>query len=101
MANEILLLEYTAPKGGEDSSIGGRLVTSQFLDYGALSAQVNASTSYVIIKNLGSTVAAIKQGDSTVSAALNTDGNDQLVAGEKSDPFPVSSGLDYFDNATS
>lgn len=101
MANEIVIEEYADPVVGLHSSIGGRLVTSQYVDYGSLSSEISADAKYVIVKNKGSSEAAIKQGGSTVSAALNTAGNISLAAGEKSDPLPVSEGLRYIDNATS
>lgn len=101
MANEIVIEEYALPPSGPQSSIGGRLVTSQYVDYGSLSAAMDDATDYVIVRNNGASLAAIKFGNSAVSAALNTAGNISLRAGENSDPYPISSGVDYMDNATS
>ena len=101
MANEIVICEYAEPPVGHHSSIGGRLITSQYLDYGELSAAMNERTKYVIVHNKGATEAAVKQGDSAVSAELNTAGNIPLPAGEKTDPLPISPSNNYIDNATS
>lgn len=100
MANEICIEEWTKPAYGYGSSIGGKLVTTQFIDYGALSAQLNSETDYVVVQNLGASTAYIKQGGSSVSAAVDTAGSLPLAAGTRSDPLPASPGLDYIDNAT-
>lgn len=97
MADEVIIIEMKKPREGEKSSVAGDIVTTQVLDIAAQSAQFNAATEVIVIQSKGVGFWA-KIGDSTVSAAADTDGNFWVPADTKSDPYPIT-GLKYLDTA--
>lgn len=99
MANEIVIYELRDIPAGNHSSLFSNPVTTQYVDYGALSSEFNADTRAIRVKNVGLTTAFYKLGDSSVSAAANTAGNMVLAAGEVEDIW-IGRGLRYLDNAT-
>ena len=97
MADEVIITEYKQPASGNNSSIGGDIITTQVLDIAVQSAQLDSATDYIIIQSKG-TGFWYKVGDTTVSAAADTDGNSWLPADQKSDPYPVNQST-YIDTA--
>lgn len=97
MANEVVIGEFKIPEGGLNSSVLGKMVTSQIIDAGSRSAEINSNTKMITITAKGAGF-WLKQGNSDVSAAANIDGNiwlpaDQIIV------LPVDSDTDYVDTA--
>lgn len=97
MADEVVIVEFTMPEGGLSASIAGKVITSQVLDVGTLSAEMNANTKFVSITANGSPI-WVKQGGSSVSAAANTDGNVLILSGQTF-VLPIDSTTKYVDSA--
>lgn len=78
MANEVIIEEYgefrAKTNSGEYVSIPGPLITSQVINAGSLSAQLDARTLFVRIM-APTTGFWYKLGTSAASAAANTAGN--------------------------
>jgi hypothetical protein len=97
MANEVVICEWKQPEGGLSASIIGKLITSQVLDAGDLSAELNDDTKLISITANGAAI-WVKQGGSGVSAAANTDGN-IFIPSNATFVLPVDSTTRYVDTA--
>lgn len=97
LADEVIISEYTDPLGSAVGTIYGRPITSQVLDIATLSSEVSSST--VMIRLQSKDVGFwYKQGDSSVSAAANTNGSHWLPADQHID-LSVSEDRRYIDTA--
>ena len=97
MADEVIISEYTDPLGSAIGTIYGKPVGSQVLDIAALSAAMSEGVTMVRLQSKG-TGFWYKQGDSTVSAAADTDDSHWLPADTHID-LSICPGRDYIDTA--
>lgn len=102
MADEVVIEEYAQQvykTNGEFAGAAlGELITTQVVDVATLSSALNAKTKYVIVQDKGGAGFWVKPGDSTVSAAADTNGNLWVPAGQSKE-FPVTPGITHIDTA--
>lgn len=94
MANEVLIEEYQAFDA--NIQIPTQWITTQILDIAELSAALNANTKYIRIRSKGVGF-WYTFGDSTASAAANTNGNSWIPVDDFTD-HRVGAGV-YIDTA--
>lgn len=79
MANEVVIEEYAGffckYEDGTYAPVVGEFITSQIVNVGSKSAQLNARTKLVSIIDAGGSGFWYKVGDTNVDAAANTAGN--------------------------
>lgn len=94
MADEVIISERAFNvKGpaGQISQVPGERITTQVLDITVKSAAFNDRTRMIRISNNAGAAIWYKIGDTNVSAAANTDGNEYLGSGQFVDE-PVEAG---------
>ena len=96
MADEVIIEEYAAFDAS--MQIPTLPITTQIVDIGTLSAKLNAQTTYIRIRSKGTGFWWIA-GDSTASAAADTNGNTWLEAGDFTDQAVTKNSNTYIDTA--
>ena len=97
MANEVIVEEYGEQMYKTDGHLSGvaigEKITTQVLDIEERSAQLDARTAYVVIQSKG-TGFWLNEGDATVDATANADGN-RYVPADGSKEFPVTKDIKH------